>query len=704
VSEPFAPGTPGAPLAPQIEIADLVWRPAGAERATLDLRGIRVSVPAGGLLIICGPSGAGKTTLLRAIAGLLGTLIPGEIHGTLVVGGVDIIAEANGASEAPREHLRGLGYLAAGPAPTWALPRLADDAALPLEARRLLTAAMRAREAEVALRVGLAPSNLERAYGTLSGGERTIAAATVALVAQPTLLLADEPLLGLDPTAAATLRHALLDQRATRVIALHDRSDFNDVDAQVLTLRGESTGAPVTAPVNSSAKVAAKVAAKVPVQVGADLVLQLINAAAVGRNVGPLHLKVRRGEAVVISGVTGSGKSTVLGAAAGTLPITRGERVVDRATCVRLVPQDPGMLIGARPVRDQIMADDHSRADSAARALGVAHLLDALPGRCSDGERRRLALVLALSVAPDLLIADEPTGGLDDARAADVCAALDAARASGSTLLIATHDPRLRLYGERRIELALSAQSRIDVDAAERLLRPAPSEPSRWSLGAPNPLTRAAIGVAWLLAALAAPPLPPAQLAIAVPALVVALLFGARVGAVARLGLALAPAIVGLILANLLGGAPWESATGSAARMVAFACGSIVLLRPFEPLRLADAAIERLRAPFAPTIALLATAATIPNLREEARERRAIRRLARPRVDPFLIIDTFDALVRAVPTIAIALEVRGVRLSTRAEPPTRLRPSTFGRADAAIVASAVAALTVALLIGAIVGP
>ncbi|MEY4045759.1 MAG: hypothetical protein RIR19_228 [Chloroflexota bacterium] len=699
MSEAVAPGTPAATLPPQIEIADLVWRPAGAERATLDLRGVRVSVPAGGLLLICGPSGAGKTTLLRAIAGLLGTLIPGEIHGALVVGGVDLIAAANGASEVPREHLRGLGYLAAGPAPTWALPRLADDAALPLEARRLGTAAMRAREVEAALRVGLAPSYLERAFGTLSGGERTIAAATVALVAQPTLLLADEPLLGLDPAAAATMRRALLDQRATRVIALHDRSGFNDPDAQVLTLRGESTSAPANVP----ATAVAKVAANMPVHVGVDPALQLINAAAVGRSVGPLHLTVRRGEAVVISGVTGSGKSTLLGAAAGTLPITRGERVVDRATRVRLVPQDPGQLIGARPVLDQIVADDHSRADSAARALGVAHLLDALPGRCSDGERRRLALVLALSVAPDLLIADEPTGGLDDARAADVCAALDAARVSGSALLIATHDPRLRLHGERRVELAVPAQSRIDVDAAERLLQPPPSEPSRWRLGAPNPLTRTAIGVAWLLAALAAPPLPVAQLVIAVPALVVALLFGARVGAVARLGLTLTPAIVGLTLANLLGGAPWEAATGSAARMVAFACGSIVLLRPFEPLRLADAAIERLRAPFAPTIALLATAATIPSLREEARERRAIRRLARARVDPLLIVDTFDALVRAVPTIAIALEVRGVRLPTRAEPPTRRRPSTFGRADAAIVVSAAAALTVALLIGAIVG-
>ena len=108
-----------------------------------------------------------------AIAGLLGTLVPGELRGTLVVGGTDLVAAANGSSEVPREHLRGLGYLAAGPAPAWALPRFADDAALPLEARRVATAAMVERENEVARYVGLTPNHLERSYGEMSGGERT---------------------------------------------------------------------------------------------------------------------------------------------------------------------------------------------------------------------------------------------------------------------------------------------------------------------------------------------------------------------------------------------------------------------------------------------------------------------------------------------------------------------------------------------------
>jgi energy-coupling factor transporter transmembrane protein EcfT len=111
---------------------------------------------------------------------------------------------------------------------------------------------------------------------------------------------------------------------------------------------------------------------------------------------------------------------------------------------------------------------------------------------------------------------------------------------------------------------------------------------------------------------------------------------------------------------------------------------------------MADAFIEKLRAPFAPTMALLATAARIPTLRDEARERRAIRRLTRRGADSLLLADMFDSVIRAVPQLAIALEVRGVRLPTRQAPPTRCRPSRFGRADLLIVGLSVGGLLVSV--------
>ncbi|MFM7781867.1 MAG: hypothetical protein ACKO8J_02070 [Candidatus Limnocylindrus sp.] len=69
----------------------------------------------------------------------------------------------------------------------------------------------------------------------------------------------------------------------------------------------------------------------------------------------------------------------------------------------------------------------------------------------------------------------------------------------------------------------------------------------------------------------------------------------------------------------------------------------------------------------------------------EARERRAIRRLSQRGSDPLLLVDLFDAAIRAIPRLAIALEVRGVRLPSRARPASTSRPSTFGRADLLII-------------------
>ena len=187
-----------------------------------------------------------------------------------------------------------------------------------------------------------------------------------------------------------------------------------------------------------------------------------------------------------------------------------------------------------------------------------------------------------------------------------------------------------------------------------------------------------------------------AQAAIALPVLVVAWISGVQILATLKLALALTPALAGIVLANLFGGASVEEAVGAGTRLLAFAAGSLVLLRPFEPLRMADTLIEKLRAPFAPTMALLATAARIPTLRDEARERRAIRRLTRRGADPFLLADMFDSVIRAAPQLAIALEVRGVRLPPRQAPPTRRRPSKFGRADLLIVSLSLGGLLVSV--------
>jgi energy-coupling factor transport system ATP-binding protein len=696
-----------------IEIADLTWQPAGSDRLTLDLRGTSVTVPAGELLLISGASGAGKSTLLRAIAGLLGTVLPGELQGRLIVGGVDLVAAAATETGIPRALSERLGYVAAGPAPAYALPLLLDDAALPLESRRVPTEEMRARIERTARDAAVDAALIDRSITTFSGGERAAASALVALVAAPDLLIADEPLGGLDARSAARMAATLRESDATRAIAAHDLSLLDSPSAQHLRLDGGRAVAPLrivtSAPEWGTLLSAASQRAPM---------VQLVRATAVGRDVGASSLAVMRGTTTLVTGDTGSGKSTLLHLVAGTLELHEGERIAAPTLRVRFAPQDSGLVLGARPARALLDPRDGARAERLAKRLEVAHLLDTPPGRLSDGERRRLALVVTLAAAPDLLILDEPTGGLDDDRVAALCDLLNDDTVIGeSAVVVATHDPRLGALSRsatrplRRIRhpeetgtsveptegglsALLPAPAARVAESAERLLSP---ELGRRLIGTANPLTRLGLALFWFVLSIASPATPVAQAAIALPVLVVAWASGVQILATLRLALALTPALAGIVLANLIGGARVDEALGAGTRLLAFAAGSLVLLRPFEPLRMADAFIERLRAPFAPTMALLATAARVPTLREEARERRALRRLTRRGADPLLLADMFDSVIRAVPQLAIALEVRGVRLPSRQTPPTRSRPSRFGRADLLIVGLSVGGLLVSVV-------
>ncbi len=672
---------------PDIEIADLVWQPAGADAPTLDLRGSKIRVAAGETLLISGASGAGKSTLAAAIAGLLGTLLPGTLRGTLRVGGVDLVAAAvEGAAGVPRELLGQLGFVAAGPAPRHALPRLLDDVALPLESRGVPAELLAPRAHAAIASAGLPSNAAERDVASLSGGERAQAAVASALVSTPGLVIADEPLAGVDATRARALAALLMEQRATRVIVTHDVTRFGTATVRLHLDHGR-----VVEPSAHQAESPPAPVAQLVEQRG-HVVLQLFAAASSERHgVAAVSATLHAGELLLVRGETGSGKSTLLSLAAGTLSADTGERHVT-ASRIRYAPQDPGLLLGARSVHQLLPAGEWPRAAEVAAALNVADLLDRPAARCSDGERRRLALVVTAAAEPDLLIADEPTLGLDDEAAARVSALLASLAARSVALLVATHDARLQVSHARVLqhpEGTARAEDSIERPLAERgvelareLLTPAPV---KRLLGVSNPLTRFGLAAFWFILSLMSPATALAQGAVALPALIVAWSSGVHLISTLRLAAALAPAMFGMVLANLLGGATPEAAFGAGVRLVAFAAGSLVLLRPFEPLRLADAALQHLRAPFAPTLTLLASAATLPPLMSEARERRAIRRLAQRGIDPFLLADLFDAAIRAVPRLATALEVRAVRLPSRVQPATALRPSRFGRADLLLI-------------------
>lgn len=187
---------------------------------------------------------------------------------------------------------------------------------------------------------------------------------------------------------------------------------------------------------------------------------------------------LRAGEIVALVAPSGSGKSTLLhlaglleqpdagrvsiaGRDAGTLPDS--ERTAIRRDAIGFVYQSHHLLGEFTALENVVLPQliaGRTRRDAAERAralltgFGLAERLDHLPGKLSGGEQQRVAIARALANAPQILLADEPTGNLDVATAGIVFDELLAiVRTQNVAALIATHNPELAARMDRTVTL-----------------------------------------------------------------------------------------------------------------------------------------------------------------------------------------------------------------------------------------------------------
>jgi heme ABC exporter ATP-binding subunit CcmA len=180
-------------------------------------------------------------------------------------------------------------------------------------------------------------------------------------------------------------------------------------------------------------------------------------------------LEVERGEVVLLSGANGAGKTTLLRLLAGLIPLRSGSAVVldtdlalDRRSHRRrlaLVGHETGCyddLTAAENARfaARIAGASSATADAALHRMGLGAQRAITHRRLSAGQRRRLALAVALAREPELLLLDEPHAGLD-AEGRDVLdAVLAAAPRDGRTVLLASHElDRARAVATREVVL-----------------------------------------------------------------------------------------------------------------------------------------------------------------------------------------------------------------------------------------------------------
>jgi len=216
----------------------------------------------------------------------------------------------------------------------------------------------------------------------------------------------------------------------------------------------------------------------------ADVHLSLGTGAARVHILKGVTLKIRRGEAVGLVGPSGSGKSTLLMTLGGLerpdsgkvfvagqdlgalgedgLARFRGRHVGVVFQSFHLIPTMTALENVAVPLELAGRRDAFARAEAELAAVGLSERQSHYPAQLSGGEQQRVALARALAPEPAILIADEPTGNLDEDTGAGIVELMfRLKRERGATLVLVTHDLTLAARCDRMVRIR---SGRVEAD------------------------------------------------------------------------------------------------------------------------------------------------------------------------------------------------------------------------------------------------
>jgi putative ABC transport system ATP-binding protein len=199
-----------------------------------------------------------------------------------------------------------------------------------------------------------------------------------------------------------------------------------------------------------------------------------------------VSFEVEAGEWIAIMGPSGSGKTTLINILGGLDHPTSGRVVVDgmeigqlgereltryRSEKIGFVFQQFHLVPYLTAVENVMLAQyfhsitDEDEATEALRRVGLGDRLEHLPSHLSGGEQQRVAIARALINHPKLILADEPTGNLDEDNEATILNLLGELHSEGHTILVVTHSQAIGNLADRRVELEHGRLARISVPA-----------------------------------------------------------------------------------------------------------------------------------------------------------------------------------------------------------------------------------------------
>jgi energy-coupling factor transporter ATP-binding protein EcfA2 len=508
-------------LDPIIKITDLYFRYKKGERPVF--HGLNLAVRPGERLAVLGPSEAGKSTLALCLQGLIPRMIKGDFRGRIEVDGVDTLTAR------PREMAGRVGILLQDFEAQIFSTRVDQEVAFGPENLELPREELKRRVRECLALTGLAGLD-DRDPATLSGGQKQLLALAAVLALSPKLLVLDELTTDLDPLRVeellATLDHLSRSRDLTLVLLGEDlrlarlcsrivllqsgeiRADGppDRIIREVELMRGLGLKPPelpalfhdlgqAALPLSLAEaipqahrlgwirrQVVAAPADEADRETPAPEILALRRVTFAYPGAPPVlqdfSLAFRERELTAILGPNGSGKTTVLKLLRGLLNPQAGEVWQPPAEKFRIgyVFQNPDYQLFAAEVWEEVAfgvrlqgLEPQEVDQRVEAALTRVHLLDRArddPFSLTKGQRQRLAVAGVLALAPQVIILDEPTTGLDHREQQDLLGLIRELHDQGHTVIMVTHSMWAAATYARRLVVLLDG--RVLLDGAPR--------------------------------------------------------------------------------------------------------------------------------------------------------------------------------------------------------------------------------------------
>ena len=389
------------------------------------LKGINFEATEGKVKVISGFSGSGKSTLLRTISGVIPEVISAQVNGYVTPSSV-------------RERKSILSYV---PQEPW------FSVVTPYVWSEIYSFSSRGYEDHIESMVrelGL-DKLLYRTTFTLSAGELQRVAIASSVASGKSIILLDEPTSHLDPSNAGkvvSLVKYFKKLGVGFVITDHNLDLWRGLGDEFYYLNEGSlqNGIP-----SYYQEVSDELDSLSPPDPSEEVVLEVqVKEYRYPDSDRPIledvSLNVRKGEIVAVVGPSGGGKSTLLRLIASRSRISSGTISVKAKGKIAYIPDNPLLFFSGPTLRKEL----ENKENGLVKKFGLSHLLDTPIKFLSVGERRRAALLSALTREAKVILLDEPTVGLDPKNKLSVLETVASIAQRGVSFIIASHDPAVK--------------------------------------------------------------------------------------------------------------------------------------------------------------------------------------------------------------------------------------------------------------------